>query len=146
MIPIPATTGYFNLGEAIVYIAAILFGPYVGAFTGGSIFIADILVGYGQYAPGTLVIKALEGATVGFLYRRLRRFSSNSWLTASIAVVFGGLELVLGYLFYEVFVLGYTWPVALAEVPFNIVQLVVGLIVAVPIMFAVQQVFPQLKS
>ena len=33
VIPIPATNGYFNLGEAIVYTAALLFGPFVGGFT-----------------------------------------------------------------------------------------------------------------
>ena len=83
---------------------------------------------------------------MGFLYRELRKVTSNSGLSASIAVILGGLEMVSGYFLYEVFVLGYTVPVALAEVPFNIVQLIVGLAVAVPVMFAVQRVFPQLKS
>ena len=27
-IPIPATGGYFNLGEATIYVAALLFGPF----------------------------------------------------------------------------------------------------------------------
>jgi hypothetical protein len=35
---------------------------------------------------------------------------------------------------------------ALVEVPFNIVQMAVGLVVAVPIMYVVLRVFPQLKS
>lgn len=30
VIPIPATSGYFNLGEALIYVAALLFGPVVG--------------------------------------------------------------------------------------------------------------------
>jgi uncharacterized membrane protein len=118
----------------------------VGAFTGGSIAISDVLGGFGQFAPGTLGIKALEGAIVGVLYRELRKVTSNSALSASLAVVFGGSEMVLGYFLYEMFILGYTLPVALAEVPFNIIQLIVGLVVAVPVMFAVQRVFPQLKS
>lgn len=146
IIPIPATSGYFNLGEAIVFTAALVFGPYVGAFTGGSIFIADVLVGAAQYAPGTFVIKALEGAIVGFLNRKLQKFTSNSGLSASVAVVFGGLEMVAGYFIYEQLVLGYSWLAALAEVPFNLFQVAIGLVVAVPIMYAVQRVFPQLKS
>lgn len=145
MIPIFATGGYFNLGEAIVYTAALIFGPYIGAFTGGSISIADILIGYGQFAPGTLVIKGLEGAIVAFLNRKLRKHTSNTSLSASIAVIVGGLEMVSGYFIYELF-LGYTWSVALAEVPFNLVQMTIGMIVAVPIIYAVQRVFPQLKS
>src|SRR4030042_587404 len=74
VIPIPATSGYFNLGEALIYTAALLFGPFVGAFAGGSAAIADILVpGSAQFAPGALVIKAFEAAIVGFLHTRLQK-------------------------------------------------------------------------
>ena len=41
---------------------------------------------------------------------------------------------------------GYPLAVALVEVPFNIMQMLVGLIVAVPIMHVVLRVFPQLKN
>lgn len=70
----PATHGYFNVGEAIVYLSAILFGPYIGALSGGigSMF-SDLLSGYPIYAPGTLLIKGLEGFIVGYLYQRLTR-------------------------------------------------------------------------
>ena len=146
VIPIPATSGYFNLGEAIIYTAALVFGPYVGAFTGGSVAIADILLGYGQFAPATLVIKGSEGAIVGFLNRNLRKYIPSPSISAALAVAVGGLEMVAGYFIYEQLVLGYTWPIALAEVPFNVVQMIIGLVVAVPIMYAVERVFPQLKS
>lgn len=32
---IPATGGYFNIGEIVIYVAALLFGPIVGALAGG---------------------------------------------------------------------------------------------------------------
>jgi uncharacterized membrane protein len=147
VLPIPATSGYFNLGEVIIYTAALVFGPYVGAFVGGSVAIADILVpGAAPFAPGTLVIKGLEGAIVGFLNRKLQKYTSNLGLSAAISIVVGGLEMVAGYFIYEQLVLGYSLPAALAELPFNIVQMTIGLVVAVPIMYAVQRVFPQLKS
>jgi uncharacterized membrane protein len=147
VIPIPATSGYFNLGEAIVYTAALVFGPFVGGFTGGMVAIADILVpGAAQFAPGTLVIKGLEGVIVGFLNRKLQRHTSNLGLSAAISVVVGGLEMVAGYFIYEQLFLGYSMAAALVEVPFNIVQMIVGLIVAMPIMYVVLRVFPQLKS
>ena len=34
-IVIPISKGYFNVGEGIIYIAAILYGPMTGALTGG---------------------------------------------------------------------------------------------------------------
>ena len=54
--------------------------------------------------------------------------------------------MVAGYFIYEQLVLGYPMAAALAEVPFNIVQMAVGLVIALPVMHAVLRVFPQLKS
>ena len=33
--PIPATSGYFNFGDAIVMTTALTFGPVIGAIAGG---------------------------------------------------------------------------------------------------------------
>jgi len=90
-----------------------------------------------------LVIKGFEGALVGYLNQNLRKRISNLTLRATISVVIGGLEMVMGYFLYEQLVLG---TAAIAEVPFNLVQMTVGLIVAIPVMHAVLRVFPQLKS
>jgi uncharacterized membrane protein len=54
--------------------------------------------------------------------------------------------MVAGYFIYEVVVLNYVSFDALGEVPFNIVQMVVGLVVALPIVKVVLHQFPQLKS
>ena len=146
VIPIPATSGYFNLGETIIYTAALLFGPFVGGIAGAGASLADLYLGYGVFAPGTLVIKGLEGAIVGFLFIKLQKHIKNTTVCATIAVIVGGLEMVLGYFLYEQIVLGYPFLQALAEVPGNIIQMTVGLIVAIPIMHAVRRIFPQLKS
>ena len=146
-IPIPATGGYFNVGETSVYVAALVFGPFVGSLAGGiGSMLSDIYLGFGVFAPGTLVIKGAEGAIVGFLNIKLRKYIPNLTACATISVVIGGLEMVAGYFIYEVFVLRLTFGVALAEVPLNIGQMLVGLIIAVPIMHAVFRVVPQLKS
>ena len=145
-ISIPATSGYFNIGETTIYIAALLFGPYVGALSGGiGAAIADGLLAP-QFALGTLVIKGAEGAIVGFLFIRLQKVLHNRTLSACVAVVVGGLEMVVGYFVYEQLVLGYPLLAASVEIPFNIVQMVVGLAVAVPVMLAVSRVFPQFKN
>jgi len=145
VIPIPATSGYFNLGETIIYVAALLFGPVIGAIAGTGATIADILLAP-QFAPGTFVIKGIEGFLVGFLNKKLYQKTKSLTLSATIAVLIGGFEMVLGYFLYEQFVLGYPLLVAASEVPFNIVQMLIGLVVAVPVMHGVLKVFPQLKS
>jgi uncharacterized membrane protein len=145
VVPIPATSGYFNLGETLIYIAALLFGPLVGAVAGAGATIADALVA-AQFAPGTFTIKAIEGFLVGFLNKKLNRKIKNITLSATIAIIIGGFEMVLGYFLYETLVLGYPFSLAAVEVPFNIVQMLIGLVVAVPVFHAVLRVFPQLKS
>ncbi len=144
-IPIPATSGYFNLGDSLIYVAALLFGPFVGAVAGAGASIADMFAAP-VFAPGTLVIKAVEGFLVGYIARKLNKKTKNLTLSATIAIVIGGLEMVVGYFIYEQVVLGVPFAGALAEVPFNVVQMVVGLVIAVPVMHAVLRVFPQLKS
>jgi uncharacterized membrane protein len=145
VVPIPATSGYFNLGETLIYIAALLLGPLVGATAGAGATIADILVA-AQFAPGTFTIKAIEGFLVGFLNKKLNKKTQSITLSATVAIVIGGFEMVLGYFLYEQLVLGYPFALALVEVPFNIVQMLIGLLVAIPVMHAVLRVFPQLKS
>jgi uncharacterized membrane protein len=145
VIPIPATSGYFNLGETIIYIAALLFGPFVGLVAGAGASIADILVAP-QFAAGTFTIKAIEGFLVGYLNKQLNKKIKSLTVCASIAILIGGLEMVVGYFLYEIFVLSYPLALALAEVPWNIVQVAVGLVIAIPVMHAVKRVFPQLKN
>jgi len=83
---VPATRGYFNVGEIMVYTSALLTGPVVGAFAGGvGSMIADIALGYTHYAPATLVIKGLEGFIVGYLSRRMIRYPETAWRVFSSA-------------------------------------------------------------
>ena len=149
-IPIPATGGYFNVGEATIYVAALVFGPFVGAFSGGiGAMLADVYLGYVNFAPGTLVIKGVEGAIVGFLNIKLKKHIPNPTARAIISVTVGGLEMVAGYFLYET-LLAVFFPsleiFAIAEIPLNIVQMLAGLIIAVPVMHAVLRIFPQLKN
>jgi uncharacterized membrane protein len=145
-ITIPATSGYFNIGETVIYTAALIFGPLVGVLAGGiGAALADAFLAP-QFAVGTLIIKGLEGAIVGLLPSRLHKVITNRSIAATVAVVAGGFEMVLGYFLYEQVVLGYPLAAALVEVPFNLVQMSVGLAVAIPVVHAVRQVVPQLKS
>ncbi|MHA1332391.1 MAG: ECF transporter S component, partial [Candidatus Hodarchaeales archaeon] len=61
-----STSGYFNLGEAFVYLAALVGGPFVGCISGGfGSALADIFLGAGAFAPATLILKGMEGFVVG---------------------------------------------------------------------------------
>ena len=67
-IPIPATQGYVNIGDSIVLISAIFFGPQVGFVAGGlGSGLADLLSGYPQWAIATFIIKGIEGLVAGMI-------------------------------------------------------------------------------
>jgi uncharacterized membrane protein len=72
-ISLVSSSGFFNFGEVFVYIAALVGGPIVGALAGGiGSAMADIALGYGGYAPGTLILKGFEGLVAGYLYKNFK--------------------------------------------------------------------------
>ncbi len=125
-IPIPATQGYFNFGDAGVILVSMLFGPYVGLITGGlGSSLADILSGYSFYAPVTFVAKGIEGLIVGLIFMR---FYKESKLLAYSSGPLGGFFMIASYFVFE----SYFFAIggALAELPWNILQALLGSVIA----------------
>lgn len=120
-VPIPQTSGYMNLGDSLILLAAVFFGP-VGGFIAGGIgsALADILGGYPQWALWTLVIKGIEALIVSGLVvaLRLRRDRTGPVLVMCFALATAWM--VLGYFLAETIM--YDLKAALAEVPFNLMQ------------------------
>jgi len=100
---VPATRGYFNLGECMIYLTALLFDPLTAAFAGGvGSALADIALGYLIYAPATLVIKAVEGAVASKLAEKIKARGERILLPMAFLVVAGyfTLILIIGYTFF----------------------------------------------
>jgi uncharacterized membrane protein len=132
--PIPATSGYFNLGDAIVMTTALTFGPIVGALAGGlGSGLADLLGGWYNWVIFTAVIKGTEGYIAG----KLAGPSEGRTLQKTIiAWVAGGTCMVLGYFIVQVFMYGFA--AAMVEAPFNVVQMLVAGVVGVPVSIALK--------
>ena len=136
-VPIPATKGYLNFGDIMIFVSALTFGPIIGGFAGGvGSSISDVASGYAYFAPFTLVIKGAEGMIAGFVSNRLSRKRDVA------AVVVAGIEMVAGYFLAEFFGLSERWA-ALGEVPFNIIQIAVGGIVGIPIAILLLKRLPE---
>jgi uncharacterized membrane protein len=134
-IPVPATSGYLNFGDIGVLFAGLLLGPMGGIAGGLGSALADLLSPYFYYAPLTLVVKGLEGAIAGFVFRGTRMLpGTNTRLL--LALVCGSLVMVSGYLVGETLMAGLligflpSFANALTEVPINILQVTVGSIIA----------------
>jgi len=117
--PVPTFNLYFNLGEAIIYLTALLYGAVPGALIGGvGSALADIIGGYPVWAPITFIIKGLEGYIVGNFSKK------NNYL----AVTLGGITMMAGYALAAGILYGIgAVPVELAG---DFVQVSVGAVIA----------------
>lgn len=141
-IPIPATGGYFNLGDTFVMLAALLYGPSTGAWVG---LIGPTLadaIGFPQFIPATAVVKLCEGWVVGMLAG-----PGRSTPRPLVGLALGVLVLVGGYFIFEalLYPLIGTWMpffavtdamAAVAEIGPNLLQGVLGAAMA----FGIQRI------
>ena len=131
-IPI-GSNGYLNLGDMVVFLAALILGRKGGFIVGGlGSALADIILGYSFYAPITLIVKGLEGYIAG------RIFETRLGQKAPImATTIGGIWMAFGYYFAEIFMYGAK--AALASIPANLLQGIVGAITAVVLFAALKK-------
>lgn len=135
-IPIPATGGYLNLGDSVIFLAAILFGWRYGLVAGGlGAALADLLVAP-MFALPTLIVKGFMGFIVG----KLADKSDNNLLNFRniLALVVGALWMAAGYYIAEV-IMFKSFQTPLVEVGPNIIQGISGAVVFVPIALAIKR-------
>lgn len=137
-VPTPAR-GYVNLSDVAITFAALAFGPWVGALAGGlGTALADLLGGFAPFAPLSFVAHGLEGLLIGFIGRQGR-----SLLVMVLAWLVGAVIMVAGYLAGEGLVMyAGNWAPALAEVPLNAFQALIGGAVGIPLVLAVRRAYP----
>ena len=124
-VPLPGG-GYANAGDIVVLLSAFILGPGLGAAAAGiGSALADVILGYTAYAPGTLVIKAAMAAAAGALYVLCTRHTKSA--PASVAAGLAGeIVMVLGYYGYEALIMQNAAAAAVGMVP-NLLQGAVGL-------------------
>lgn len=133
-IPTPSTNGYLNLGDMVIFIAAMMLGKKGGLVVGGvGSALADILLGYTHYAPITLVVKGLEGFIAGAILQ-----TKVGKKYPILATVIGGIWMALGYYTAEIFMYGAK--AALVGIPGNLMQGLFGAVSAVVLYKALSKV------
>lgn len=139
-IPFPLTRGYFNLGDAMVMLAGLLLGAQLGGIVGGvGSAIADVLLGFGYFAPMTLFIKGTEGFLTGLI-------GHNRKLPIKVvSCIAGAIAMLVGYFSVETPLYGIG--AAIAElVGINILQVSIGTVVALILIELVLKAYPGIKS
>ena len=70
--------GYVNLGDCFVLLSGWLLGPWWGGAAGGiGSMLADLVLGYGHYAPGTLIIKGLMALVGALIFKAFGKSSQE---------------------------------------------------------------------
>ena len=135
-VPLPML-GYVHLGDGFIFLAVFILGPVYGSIASGLGSMLADLFGYPLYAPATLIIKALTALCAYLVYAFFKKLTKKSLPAEIIAGVVGSVVMALGYFLYEMLFLT-TFAVAIVNVPWNLLQGAVGILVAVVMMRAMK--------
>lgn len=139
LIRIPTMVGYTNLGDGFILLSAFLFGPFYGAVAGGiGSMLADIISGYAFYAPATLVIKGLIAVIAALLWKAMRKRGGDKVWKKILASLVAEIWMAAGYWTFETLFLGEA-KAALASVPNNIAQGLVGVVLGMVLYYALSK-------
>lgn len=124
---VPVGPEFIHLGDSIIYVAACMLNPFAAAAVGGlGGLIADILSGYPAWAPFTLVIKALQAFVCAVIVRKL---GVKKIVSQGIAMLVATVVMMAGY--FPVTWFMYSPAAAWTALPFNLLQGVAGMVIAV---------------
>ncbi|MFH0848415.1 MAG: ECF transporter S component [archaeon] len=131
------TGGYTHVGDTIIFIAALLFGPKVGAITGaiGSVA-ADLWVGYPRWFV-SIPAHGLEGLIAGLGRRR-------SLTVQIICCALGGIVMASVYFYVNIFIKG--WAIALLSYVRDILgQAGISIVLGIILVRSLQRLLPRLR-
>lgn len=137
-LPIKANGGLVHLGTAMLFIASILFGPKKGAMAGAAgMGLFDVVGGWLIWAPITIVARGLQGFIVGKIaWANGRKGDSIAFNIVAMIISMPVMHAV--YYIGEV-ILYNNWVAPLASIPGDMIQNLLGLIVAIPVCLFLQK-------
>ena len=134
--------GYVSLCDVAVTFVSYTFGPITGLIAGGlGTAIADAAGGFGQWAPVSFVVHGLEALLISLIVRKNPDSLIYKILSALVAIVIvaGGYFLLTG-----AFLIGFS--AALPEIPANILQSAVGVILGLPLSLSVRRAYRKIDD
>nr|WP_269135988.1 ECF transporter S component [Sporosarcina cyprini] len=130
--------GLIHLGTAALFIVAILFGPKKGALAGAiGMGLFDIFGGWIIWAPTTIIARALQGYIVGKIAWSKGYRGESVKLNILAAVASTPVMLAVYYIGQGI--MYNNWVAPLASIPGDLIQSVVGLVIAIPLCIALKK-------
>ena len=133
-VPMIGTQGYINIGDTMIFAAALLLGPWGGLIAGGiGSALADLLLGYAFWAPWTLVVKGLEGYIAGSIGHKAFHRHQKPTPIVIVGLSAAALWMVFGYFIAGGFMVGFE--AALGGIPGDLLQGAGSVAIAVPLAY-----------
>jgi len=137
-IPGLATGGLIHLGNVALFTIAVIFGKKYGAISGAcGMALFDMLSPWIIWAPGTFIIRGVMGYAVGAIANGGSK-EKKSLIRLILALVLPSAWMIIGYFGYN-YLLYQDLPAAVASVPGDIVQVVAGIVIAMPAIMTFQK-------
>lgn len=131
-LPIKANDGLVHLGTATLFIASILYGPKKGAVAGAiGMGLFDLVGGWLIWAPITIVSRGIQGFIVGKI--AWAKGKKGNHLGLNIIGMVISMPIMISIYYLGEVILYSSWIAPLASIPGDIIQNVLGLIVAIPV-------------
>lgn len=131
--------GLIHLGTAMLFIAALLFGPKKGALAGAiGMGIFDLVGGWLIWAPITIVARFLQGFIVGKIAWSNGFKGDNVKLNIIAAVA--SMPVMIAVYYVGQAIMFKNWVAPLASLPGDIAQNLIGLLIAIPAVTVLKKV------
>lgn len=131
-LPIASNGGLVHLGNAMLFISAIVFGKKKGALAGAfGMGLFDLLSEWAIWAPFTFIVRGVMGYIIGSVSWSSCK-KGNDVLTNILAILISGIWMILGYYITELILYGNQIQ-ALASIPGNVTQILIGTLIGVPV-------------
>ena len=148
VIHVPTFMGVLHLGDSMIFLSAILFGRKKSAISSAvGMCLFDLLNGYTLWAPFTFVIKGVMGYIAGTIAYR-KDYNGNNFVNNVFAFVVAGIWMIAAYylggaiimtFISKEFPLEQALILALKDIPTNILQVVGGIVLAIPLIAALKR-------
>ncbi len=119
------TGGLVHIGTLMMFAIALKYGKHYGALSAAiGMALFDVLSGWAAWAPGTFVVRLAAGFVVGMLAQTAEGQGQSKTRNA-IAIVAGGVVIVVGYYLFEALFITEFYAATLS-IPGNITQFAIG--------------------
>ena len=117
-------------------VASIAFGKRRGAVAGAfGMALFDLLSGWVMWAPFTFVTRGVMGYVIGLISEQKR---GESLALNFIAVVTGGIIMMVGMYFAEVIILS-SFVIPIGSIPGNVTQTVIAVVLGIPLAMLIKK-------